>query len=66
MLAEEMMKNKLMEWTIKLLEKSTTKEIHLFSLDFGSALLANIIHAKSTLDFLEKNPAVTKDVTVLF
>lgn len=61
-LVEVLMKNKMMEWIVKLIERSTSKEIHTFSLDFGSALLANILHANSTLDYLEKNPAVTKSV----
>jgi hypothetical protein len=61
-LVDVLMKNKMMEWIVKLIERSTTKEIHTFSLDFGSALLANILHANSTLDYLEKNPAVTKNM----
>ena len=65
-LVEVLMKNKMMEWIVKLIERSTSKEIHTFSLDFGSALLANVLHANSTLDFLEKNSAVTKNVKQLY
>lgn len=47
---------------MKLLEKSKSLDIHIFSLDFSSALLANILHASSTMDYLEKNPTFTKDI----
>jgi hypothetical protein len=45
----------LMQWVLKLLDKSKTIDIHIFSLDFASALLANILHSHSTLEYLEKN-----------
>ena len=61
-LVDLLLKNKIIDWIIKLLERSTTAEIHTFSLDFGSALLANVLHANSTLDYLEKNAAITKNV----
>ena len=64
-LVELLVKNKMIDWIIKLIERSTTKEIHTFSLDFGSALMANILHAGSTLDALEKDPAFTKSVLLL-
>ena len=47
---------------MKLLEKSKSIDIHIFSLDFASALLANILHSHQTLEFLERNPAQTRDV----
>ena len=62
-LVETLMKNKIIEWIVKLIERSTTAEVHTFSLDFGSALLANILHANSTLDTLEKDHAFTKSVS---
>jgi hypothetical protein len=65
-LVEVLMKNKMMEWIVKLIERSTSKEIHTFSLDFGSALLANILHANSTLEYLEKNPAMAKSVRISY
>src|ERR1700742_3401375 len=37
-------------------------DIHIFSLDFSSALLANILHSHLTMDALEKNAKLTKDV----
>lgn len=61
-LVEVLLKNKMIDWILKLMERSTTTEIHTFSLDFGSALLANILHANTTLDFLEKDPSFTKSV----
>jgi hypothetical protein len=38
----------LIDWVIALIERSSKKEIHIFSLDFASALLANILHASGT------------------
>lgn len=61
-LVETLMKNKMIDWIVKLMERSLESEIHAFSLDFGSALLANILHANTTLDYLEKNPAFAKNV----
>jgi len=52
----------LIKWILRLLEKSKTMDIHIFSLDFSSALLANILHSQSTLEHLERNPAVTKEI----
>ena len=52
----------MIEWVLQLTEKSTKKEVHIFSLDFGSALLANILHAQSTHDTLIKNPKYTKNL----
>lgn len=61
-LVDLLVKNKMIDWIIKLIERSTTKEVHTFSLDFASALLANVLHANNTLDMLEKDPAFTKSV----
>jgi len=44
----------IIQWVLKLLEKSRTQDIHIFSLDFASALLANILHSYITLDQLER------------
>jgi hypothetical protein len=38
----------LIDWVLVLIERSAKKEIHIFSLDFASALLANILHAPAT------------------
>jgi hypothetical protein len=45
---------KVVEYIIALVKRSLNKEVHIFSLDFSTALLANIFHAKSTLNFLQK------------
>lgn len=47
----------LIQWVLKLLDKSKQVDIHIFSLDFASALLANILHSHSTLEYLEKQSA---------
>ena len=53
----------MIQWVLKLLDKSRTgADIHIFSLDFSSALLANILHSHQTLEFLEKQPRLTKDI----
>lgn len=54
----------MINWLMDLIAKSTTtKSIHHFSLDFGSALLANIIHAQSTLLLLSSKPGLAQQVT---
>jgi len=50
----------IIEWILQLVERSLTRKVHIFSLDFASALLANILHASSTASYLEKNPMKTK------
>lgn len=53
----------LINWLMELITKSITdKSIHHFSLDFGSALLANIIHSPSTLAHLATNPSYAQHV----
>ncbi len=61
-LVDILMKNKMIDWLVKLIERSLETEIHAFSLDFGSALLANILHANLTLEYLEKNSSFAKNV----
>jgi hypothetical protein len=58
------LKNGLIDWIIKLLQRSRQSEIHIFCLDFASALLANILHSNITLEFLEKNTPICKNVTI--
>ena len=60
------MKFGLIDWIIKLLQRSRINDIHIFCLDFSSALLANILHSNITLDFLENNVAVCKNLTETF
>lgn len=57
-----LVKKGMVTWIVKLIGRSLEKDIHVFSLDFSSALLANILHAKTTADQLSKD---TKFVTKL-
>ena len=57
-----MIEQSLIFWTIELLNKSLTDKIHIFCLDFSSALLANIIHSPHTIGFLENNRDIAKKV----
>ena len=52
----------LISWVLRLLEKSKSVDIHIFSLDFASALLANILHSHTTLEYLEKQAQQTRDM----
>jgi hypothetical protein len=52
----------MIEWILSLIDRSRAKEIHIFSLDFASALLANILHASSTASYLEKTPKQTRSL----
>ena len=53
----------MIQWILKLLEKSRSgSDIHIFSLDFSSALLASILHSYTTLEVLEKQTRLTKDI----
>jgi len=47
-----LVKKGMIAWIIQLVGRSLKGEIHVFSLDFASALLANILHAKTTADQL--------------
>jgi hypothetical protein len=58
------MKFNLIDWIIKLLQRSRVSEVHIFCLDFASALLANILHSSITLEFLESNKPVCKNVKI--
>jgi hypothetical protein len=60
------MKAGLIDWVIKLLQRSRITDVHIFCLDFASALLANILHSNVTLEFLEKNTQVCKNVIHFF
>lgn len=53
----------MINWLMDLISKSIVdKSIHHFSLDFGSALLANIIHAPSTLVYLSSKSIYAQNV----
>lgn len=49
-------------WCIDLINQSLGSKIHIFCLDFSSALLANIMHSPHTLAFLENNMDIAKKV----
>lgn len=57
-----MIENEMIFWILDLLKQSLKNKIHIFCLDFSSALLANIIHSPHTLSFLENNKDLAKDV----
>lgn len=59
---EVMVEHDMINWILRLLEKAKQTEIHIFSLDFSSALLANILHSPSTLEKLEQEPGLAKDI----
>lgn len=48
------------EWVLALVERSNKKEVHIFSLDFATALLANILHSPSTQEHLVKVAPYTR------
>lgn len=54
----------MIDWIVALIERSTKKEVHIFSLDFASALMANILHATNSHEYLIKNPKYTKGLMV--
>lgn len=54
----------MLEWVLSLVERGSKKEIHIFSLDFATALLANILHSPTTQEHLVKvaGPSHTKSI----
>lgn len=52
----------MINWILRLLEKSKSTDIHIFSLDFSSALLANILHCPTTLEKLEQEAEFAKEI----
>ena len=62
------LKEKMITWILSLLNESKKQEIHVFCLDFASALLANIMSAKCTLDYLalEKNNFFATNVHLFY
>ena len=49
-------------WCIDLINQSLNNKIHIFCLDFASALLANIMHSPTTIAFLENNMDIARKV----
>ena len=56
----------IIDWIVKLLQRSRINYINNFCIDFSSALLANILHAKITLDFLENNNSICLNLMETF
>lgn len=52
----------MINWVINLINKSLNTKIHVFCLDFASAMLANVIHTPSTIEYLEYNPEIATKV----
>lgn len=50
------------DWIVNLVKRSLKKDIHVFSLDFSTALLANILHAKDTNEYLEAHKDVVANL----
>lgn len=57
-----LIESNLVFWVLDLLNDSLTKKVHVFCLDFSSALLANIMHSPHTTSFLENNPDIARRV----
>jgi hypothetical protein len=56
--------HEMISWLMNLIKRSLKEKIHHFSLDFGSALLANIIHAPTTLTALSHDPKQAQNVFI--
>lgn len=54
-------KYNVIDWLIKLFQRNKDKKIHEFCLDYGSALLANILGYSETIDFLFDNISFYKN-----
>ena len=56
-------KYNVIDWLIKLFQRNKTNKIHEFCMNYGSALLANILGYKETIDFLFDNLSFYKNIT---
>ena len=56
----------IIDWIVKLLQRSRINTINSFCIDFSSALLANILRGKITLEFLENNNSVCRNLMEIF
>lgn len=50
--------NDLIAWVLALVRKSLNTKIHMFCLDFATAMLANMVHSRTCQASLEKKPEV--------
>ena len=60
-----LVKQKIIDFVVNLVQRSQEKKVHVFSLDFSSALLANILHAKDTQTYLQERPEQVKGLLTL-
>ena len=56
-------KYNVIDYLIKLFQRNKTKKVHIFCMNYGSALLANILGYKETIDFLFDNLSFYKNIT---
>ena len=56
-------KHNIIDWLIKLFQRNKTNKVHEFCMNYGSALLANILGYKETIDFLFDNLSFYKNIT---
>ena len=56
-------KYNIIDWLIKLFQRSKVNKVHEFCLDYGSALLANILGYSETIEFLFDNISFYKNIT---
>ena len=50
--------NELIHWVLLLVKKSLNTKVHVFCLDFATAMLANVIHSRWIQDALTKKPEI--------
>ena len=48
--------NELVHWVLLLIKKSLNTKVHVFCLDFATAMLANVVHARWTQEALTQKP----------
>lgn len=48
--------NEVIPWVLSLVKKSLNTKIHMFCLDFATAMLANLVHSRSCQASLERRP----------
>lgn len=56
-------KHNIIDWLIKLFQRNKINKVHEFCMNYGSALLANILGYKETIDFLFDNLSFYKNIT---
>ncbi len=53
LLINKFLKEELVEFCLKLFEKAKKKDINIFCLNYASALMANILHSGSAVEYYE-------------